>query len=79
MSAITNSSLTLNNLFIDHIKNIINVLKTEENLKLIVNKYQSFTQEIGATKNGNSSISKFPTDMQAQLMSLLALTGVIQK
>ena len=26
-SAITNSSLTLNNLFVDHIKNIINVLK----------------------------------------------------
>ncbi len=75
-SAITNSSLTLNNLFIDHIKNIINVLK-KTGLKFKNSSRTSIKVLPGKLKPlkvGTAPYPDFPTDMQAQLMSLLALT-----
>ena len=75
-SAITNSSLTLNNLFIDHIKNIINVLK-KTGLKfknLSSTSIKVLPSKLAPLKIGTAPYPEFPTDMQAQLMSLLALT-----
>ena len=75
-SAITKSSLTLNNLFVEHIKNIVNVLK-KIGLKF---KYLSNTSikvlpgKLKPIKVSTAPYPDFPTDMQAQLMSLLALT-----
>ena len=75
-SAITKSSLTLNNLFVEHIKNIVNVLK-KIGLKF---KYLSNTSikvlpgKLKPIKVSTAPYPDFPTDMQAQLMSLLILT-----
>ena len=75
-SAITKSSLTLNNLFVEHIKNIVNVLK-KTGLKF---KYLSNTSikvlpgKLKPLKVSTAPYPDFPTDMQAQLMSLLTLT-----
>ena len=75
-SAITNSSLVLNNIFLDHIKNIINVLKkiglkfkilSNTSLKVIPSKLKPI-------KIKTVPYPGFPTDMQAQLMSLLVMT-----
>ncbi len=75
-SAITNSPLVLNNIFLDHIKNIINVLKkiglkfkilSNTSLKVIPSKLKPI-------KIKTVPYPGFPTDMQAQLMSLLVLT-----
>ena len=74
-SAITNSSLILNNLYLDHIKNIIKVLKktglkfknlSKFSIKVLPGKL--------TLKVRTAPYPDFPTDMQAQLMSLLALT-----
>ena len=75
-SAITNSSLTLNNLFLDHIRNIINVLK-KTGLKFKNSSrtsIQVLPGKLKPLKVGTAPYPDFPTDMQAQLMSLLALT-----
>ena len=75
-SAITKSSLILNNLFVEHIKNIVNVLK-KIGLKF---KYLSNTSikvlpgKLKPIKVSTAPYPDFPTDMQAQLMSLLILT-----
>ena len=75
-SAITNSPLVLNNIFLDHIKNIINVLKkiglkfkilSNTSLKVIPSKLKPI-------KIKTVPYPGFPTDMQAQLMSLLVMT-----
>ena len=75
-SAITNSSLVLNNIFLDHIKNLINVLKkiglkfeilSNTSLKVIPSKLKPI-------KIKTVPYPGFPTDMQAQLMSLLVMT-----
>ena len=75
-SAITNSSLTLNNLFVDHIKNIINILK-KTGLKfkhLSSTSIKVLPSKLNPLKISTAPYPEFPTDMQAQLMSLLALT-----
>ena len=75
-SGITQSSLTLNNILIDHLKNIIIVLKkigfkfkfiSNNSLKILPSKLKP-------TKIKTVPYPGFPTDMQAQLMSLLILT-----
>ncbi len=75
-SAITNSPLILNNLILDHIKNITNVLRkigikfkslSRTSIKVIPHRLKS-------TKVVTVPYPGFPTDMQAQLMSLLVLT-----
>ncbi len=75
-SGITNSSLILNNLFINHIKNITNILKkiglkfkilSSTSIKVLPNKLRPI-------KVGTVPYPGFPTDMQAQLMTLLTLT-----
>lgn len=76
VSGITQSSLTLNNTFIDHLKNIIIVLKkigfkfkfiSNTSLKILPSKLKPI-------KIKTVPYPGFPTDMQAQLMSLLVLT-----
>jgi UDP-N-acetylglucosamine 1-carboxyvinyltransferase len=75
-SGITQSSLTLNNILIDHLKNIIIVLKkigfkfkfiSNTSLKILPSKLKPI-------KIKTVPYPGFPTDMQAQLMSLLILT-----
>ena len=75
-SGITQSSLTLNNILIDHLKNIIIVLKkigfkfkfiSNNSLKILPSKLKPI-------KIKTVPYPGFPTDMQAQLMSLLILT-----
>ncbi|WP_440695706.1 UDP-N-acetylglucosamine 1-carboxyvinyltransferase [Candidatus Pelagibacter sp. HIMB109] len=75
-SGITQSSLTLNNILIDHLKNIITVLKkigfkfkfiSNTSLKILPSKLKPI-------KIKTVPYPGFPTDMQAQLMSLLILT-----
>jgi len=75
-SGITQSSLTLNNILIDHLKNIIIVLKkigfkfkfiSNNSLKILPSKLKPI-------KIKTAPYPGFPTDMQAQLMSLLILT-----
>jgi len=75
-SGITQSSLTLNNILIDHLKNIIIVLKkigfkfkfiSKTSLKILPSKLKPI-------KIKTIPYPGFPTDMQAQLMSLLTLT-----
>ena len=75
-SGITQSSLTLNNIIIDHLKNIIIVLKkigfkfkfiSNNSLKILPSKLKPI-------KIKTVPYPGFPTDMQAQLMSLLILT-----
>jgi len=72
-SAITKSPLILNNISIDHLKNIIVVFKkiglkfkfiSNSSLKILPNKLKSI-------KIKTVPYPGFPTDMQAQLMSLL--------
>ena len=75
-SIITKSKIILNNIFPDHIKNIIKVLKnggikfkfiSDSSLKIFPNKPKPL-------KIKTVPYPGFPTDMQAQLMSLLTLT-----
>jgi UDP-N-acetylglucosamine 1-carboxyvinyltransferase len=75
-SIITKSKIILNNIFPDHIKNIIKVLKnggikfkfiSDSSLKIFPNKLKPL-------KIKTVPYPGFPTDMQAQLMSLLTLT-----
>jgi UDP-N-acetylglucosamine 1-carboxyvinyltransferase len=75
-SGITQSSLTLNNIIIDHLKNIMIVLKkigfkfkfvSNNSLKILPSKLKPI-------KIKTIPYPGFPTDMQAQLMSLLILT-----
>ena len=75
-SVITKSKIILNNIFPDHIKNIIKVLKnggikfkfiSDSSLKIFPNKLKPL-------KIKTVPYPGFPTDMQAQLMSLLTLT-----
>jgi UDP-N-acetylglucosamine 1-carboxyvinyltransferase len=75
-SGITQSSLILNNILIDHLKNIIIVLKkigfkfkfiSNNSLKILPSKLKPI-------KIKTVPYPGFPTDMQAQLMSLLILT-----
>ena len=72
-SAITKSPLILNNISLDHLKNIIAVFKkiglkfkfiSNSSLKILPNKLKSI-------KIKTVPYPGFPTDMQAQLMSLL--------
>ena len=75
-SVITKSKIILNNIFPDHIKNIIKILKnggikfkfiSDSSLKIFPNKFKPL-------KIKTVPYPGFPTDMQAQLMSLLTLT-----
>jgi UDP-N-acetylglucosamine 1-carboxyvinyltransferase len=75
-SGITQSSLTLNNIIIDHLKNIMIVLKkigfkfkfvSNNSLKILPSKLKPIQIK-------TVPYPGFPTDMQAQLMSLLILT-----
>ena len=72
-SAITNSPLVLNNISIEHIKNLITIFKkiglkfkflSNSSLKILPNKLKPI-------KIRTVPYPGFPTDMQAQLMSLL--------
>tara|TARA_B100000963_G_scaffold358309_1_gene382633 strand:+ start:840 stop:2096 length:1257 start_codon:yes stop_codon:yes gene_type:complete len=75
-SAITNSTLVLNNLVLEHIRNIINVSK-KIGLKFKILSSKSIKVLPGTLKPvkvGTVPYPGFPTDMQAQLMSLLTLT-----
>ena len=75
-SGITQSSLTLNNILIDHLKNIIIVLKKIGfKFKFISNKsLKILPSKLKPIKIKTVPYPGFPTDMQAQLMSLLILT-----
>ena len=75
-SGITQSSLTLNNILIDHLKNIIIVLKKIGfKFKFISNKsLKILPSKLKPIKIKTAPYPGFPTDMQAQLMSLLILT-----
>ena len=80
-SGITQSTITLNNIFIDHLKNIMIVLKkigfkfkfvSNTSLKILPSKLRPI-------KIKTAPYPGFPTDMQAQLMSLLILTKGISE
>ena len=75
-SGITQSTLILNNIFIDHLKNIMSVLeKIGFKFKLISNaRLKILPSKLKPIKVKTVPYPGFPTDMQAQLMSLLVLT-----
>ena len=75
-SGITQCSLTLNNILIDHLKNIIIVLKKIGfKFKFISNtSLKVLPSKLKPIKIKTVPYPGFPTDMQAQLMSLLILT-----
>jgi len=76
-SGITQSTLILNNIFIDHLKNIMSVLeKIGFKFKLISNtSLKILPSKLKPIKVKTAPYPGFPTDMQAQLMSLLILTS----
>ena len=76
-SGITQSTLILNDIFIDHLKNIMNVLKKIGfKFNLISNSsLKIFPSKLKPIKIKTVPYPGFPTDMQAQLMSLLVLTN----